>query len=176
MHFRLKALVPTLSVRIRIVCLAVIPIVGLVAGAIAFTVGEDEVDRAFGSATQMTQVVDASREFMLALTTLRMSVKNFLEEPSYGIVEVFAASRRNALESLDAIDTMSDATRHNDIESLRSLITGLDGSFNNLVHEQEELGFADTEGLNERLDRAGSSIASTLSDATTAGGDSKALE
>jgi methyl-accepting chemotaxis protein len=176
MHFRPKALVPSLSVRIRIVCLAVIPIVGLVAGAIAFTVGEDEVDRAFGSATQMTQVVDASREFMLALTTLRMSVKNFLEEPSYGIVEVFAASRRNALESLDAIDSVSDATRHKDIESLRSLITGLDGSFNNLVHEQEELGFADTEGLNERLDRAGSSIASMLSDAPSADGGSKALE
>jgi len=30
----------------------------------------------------------------------------------------------------------------------------LNDNFGKLVHEQEELGFAETEGLSERLDRA----------------------
>ena len=46
---RLAALMPSLSVRTRIVCLAVIPIIGIVTGGTAFMAGDAEVDRAFAS-------------------------------------------------------------------------------------------------------------------------------
>jgi methyl-accepting chemotaxis protein len=178
MRSRLAALMPSLSVRTRIVCLAVIPIIGIVTGGTAFMAGDAEVDRAFASSGQAAQVVDASRELMIALMTLDKSVKDFLKDPSYGIVKVFAASQSRARQSLDAMDAMNAGTDGKDIAVLRANVAALNDNFGKLVREQEELGFADTEGLNERLVKAGSAIEPTLTEAAAgiSEGELKSLE
>ena len=54
-------LISRVSVRTRIVAIAVIPVIGFLANGIAFTSGETEVDGAFASALQAAALADASR-------------------------------------------------------------------------------------------------------------------
>ena len=62
--------IASLSVRTRIIGLALIPVVGFLANGIAFTSGQGEVTDAFANVGTAAALADASREFKLALSTL----------------------------------------------------------------------------------------------------------
>ena len=151
-------LISRVSVRTRIVAIAVIPVIGFLANGIAFTSGEAEVGGAFQSAQQAAALADASREFKVALTSMRMSAKEFAAQPSYDLVAQFGASHDSALHSLDTIESAAEAEQRGDIAIMRVKVETLKHSFGSLIHEQEELGFAESEGLHERLSRAGSAV------------------
>ena len=150
-------LISRVSVRTRIVAIAVIPVIGFLANGIAFTSGEAEVGGAFQSAQQAAALADASREFKVALTSMRMSAKEFAAQPSYDLVAQFGASHDGALRSLDTIESAAEAEQRGDIAIMRVKVETLKHSFGSLIREQEELGFAESEGLHERLSRAGRS-------------------
>ena len=80
-------LISRLSVRARIVVIAMIPVIGFLANGIAFMSAQSEVEHAFHSAQQAAEVADASREFKMALTAMRMSAKEFAAHPSYDLVD-----------------------------------------------------------------------------------------
>src|SRR5438552_5177297 len=107
------------SVRTRIVAIAVIPVIGFLANGIAFTSGEAEVGGAFQSAQQAAALADASREFKVALTSMRMSAKEFAAQPSYDLVAQFGASHDSALRSLDTIESAAEAEQRGDIAIMR---------------------------------------------------------
>src|SRR2546423_847411 len=151
-------LISRISVRTRIVAIAVIPVIGFLANGIAFTSGEAEVGGAFQSAQQAAALADASREFKVALTSMRMSAKEFAAQPSYDLVTQFGASHDSALRSLDTIESAAEAEQRGDIAIMRVKVETLKHSFGSLIREQEELGFAESEGLHERLSRAGSAV------------------
>ena len=151
-------LISRISVRTRIVAIAVIPVIGFLANGIAFTSGEAEVGGAFQSAQQAAALADASREFKVALTSMRMSAKEFAAQPSYDLVAQFGASHDSALRSLDTIESAAEAEQRGDIAIMRVKVETLKHSFGSLIREQEELGFAESEGLHERLSRAGSAV------------------
>jgi methyl-accepting chemotaxis protein len=146
------------SVRTRIILLAIVPVIGFLANGIAFTSGKTEVDDAFESAQRAAVLADASREFKVALTTMRMSAKEFATQPTYDLVNLFGGSHDLALQSLDTIEATTDPQQRADIGILRVKVETLKGSFSSLIHEQEELGFAESEGLHERLSRAGTAV------------------
>ena len=52
-----------ISVRARIIVLAVIPVVGFVANGIAYTASEREVEQAFRVANRAADLAEVSREF-----------------------------------------------------------------------------------------------------------------
>src|SRR5918994_7176037 len=56
-------LISKLSVRTRIITIAFIPVLGLLANGLAFTSGETEVQSAFGSVGEANALADASRDF-----------------------------------------------------------------------------------------------------------------
>jgi methyl-accepting chemotaxis protein len=153
-----KLLISRVSVRTRIIALAIVPVIGFLANGIAFTSGKTEVDSAFESAQQAAVLADASREFKVALTTMRMSAKEFATQPSYDLVNLFAENHDSALHSLDVIEAATDPEPRADIGILRVKVETLKGSFSSLVSEQEQLGFAESEGLHERLSRAGTAV------------------
>src|SRR5215212_4603287 len=153
-----RRLIPRISVRTRIIALAFVPVVGFLANGIAFTSGKSEVDVAFESAQQAAVLADASREFKVALTTMRMSAKEFATTPSYDLVNLFGASHDSALHGLDTIESIIDPQQRADIGILRVKVDTLKGSFSSLINEQEQLGFAESEGLHERLSRAGTAV------------------
>jgi methyl-accepting chemotaxis protein len=156
--FSPRLLIPGISVRTRIIALAIVPVVGFLANGIAFTSGKTEVDDAFESAQQAAVLADASREFKVALTTMRMSAKEFATSPGYDLVNLFSASHDGALRSLDTIESTIDPQQRADIGILRVKVETLKGSFSSLISEQEQLGFAESEGLHERLSRAGTAV------------------
>src|SRR3954452_8344129 len=109
-----RLLIARCSVRTRIIALAIVPVVGFLANGIAFTSGKTEVDDAFESAQQAAVLADASREFKVALTTMRMSAKEFATSPSYDLVNLFGASHDAALHSLDVIEATTDPDQRAD--------------------------------------------------------------
>jgi methyl-accepting chemotaxis protein len=153
-----RQLISRVSVRTRIVAIAVIPVIGFLANGMAFTSGETEVGRAFESAQRAGQLADASRELKVALTAMRMSTTEFATQPSYDLVRVFGESHDSALRNLDTIEAATDPQQSADFGTLRGKVESLKMSFSSLIREQEELGFQESEGLHERLSRAGSAV------------------
>src|SRR5437660_1794965 len=162
------------SVRARIVAIAVIPVIGFLANGIAFTSGETEVDGAFASALQAAALADASRDFKVALTAMRMSASEFAAQPAYDLVNRYGASHDSALKSLDTIDAATDPDERGDIGTLRVKVETLKSSFSNLIRAQEELGFAESEGLHERLSRAGAAVERIINEDLTSVADADA--
>src|SRR5690349_8985424 len=141
-----RSLSPTLliskvSVRARIVAIAVLPLIGFAANGVAFTSSEAEVDAAFQSVRQAASLADASREFKVALTSMRMSAKDFVAQPSYDLVNRFDAGHDEARRNLDRIAAAVAVDQQSDILALRVKVETLKHDFVNLTQAQEELGF-----------------------------------
>src|SRR5262249_23306128 len=125
-------LISRLSVRARIIAIAFIPVVGFLANGGAFGVGEHEVPRAFTSATNAADVSDASREFKVALTAMRMAAKEFAAQPSYDLVKTFAIANDDAQRSLDTIAAADDLDRNAYIKELQTKVLTLKSNFSSL--------------------------------------------
>jgi methyl-accepting chemotaxis protein len=160
---RLSAL---LSVRARIVTLALIPVAGFAVIGFAYVSGEQEVDDAFDSVKISSALADASREFKSALTTMRISAKDFATRPRPELIKDFQEGHDSASKSLDIIesaiemkslDTVENPERE-EISPLRDNLSKLELNFTNLVKEQETLGFIETDGIQGRMREAGASV------------------
>jgi methyl-accepting chemotaxis protein len=159
---RLTRLVASLSVRTRIIVLAVIPVVGFLANGYTFISNEDAVSAAFQTAKRSAALADASREFKGAITDMRAAVKDFTSKPSPDLVTKFAILHVVALRNLDAIDHAANGLNSNIIESLRHDLDELKGYFDKLVSEQRKLGFGEDEGLRGKLRNAANEIEFTI--------------
>jgi methyl-accepting chemotaxis protein len=149
---------PGISVRARIIILALVPVIGFLANGVAFTLGKVEVDRAFEGAEQAAVVADASREFKVALTTIRMAAKEFATSPTYDLITSYGTNHDAELHSLDTIESRANPERRGDIDALRAKVAALKVRFGDLVSKQQDLGFEVSEGLRERLSRAGTAV------------------
>src|SRR5579864_9088962 len=73
-----------MSVRARIVVLAVIPVIGFLAIGLAYMTGDIEVGRAFDTVHRNTAVADASRDLKTGLLMMRAATTEFVAHPSDG--------------------------------------------------------------------------------------------
>ncbi len=152
-------LISLVSVRARIIAIAVIPVVGLLATGIAYMSGESEVGRAFESVQRDTALADASRDLKSALLTMQMATADFIAHPSYGLVRSFEDGQQSALQRLNRIDETFDASeRPMILPLLLAKVRDLKTSFGNLVHEEEALGFSETDGIGAELTKAGTAV------------------
>ena len=144
--------------RTRIAAIAIIPVVGFLINGIAFTSGETEVEGAFGAARQAAVLADESRELKASLTSMQVSAKEFAASPSYELVNQFGGAHDTALKHLDSIESFTASAQGADIGMMRDKLGTLKESFRSLIAAQEELGFEESEGLHEKLARAGNSV------------------
>ena len=151
----LARMLTSVSVRTRIVVLAVIPVAGFLANGITYTAGEGDVGRAFATVTQSTALADASRDFKSAVAAMRLVVKDFSVSPNNDLVIIFDESHGLALKALDSISGAIDQTRAENIVSMRKDVTALRKNFDDLVREQKILGFDDASGLRGNLHDSG---------------------
>ena len=163
----MRRLVASLSVRTRIVVLALIPVVGFIANGLTYVSSEGEVGAAFQTVKQSGTLADASREFKIAIAGMRIAVKDFTAAPSEELIKTFNDAQRLAISSLDTIEKSLAGQRHEDIAALRKELDGLETNFTNLVKEQRKLGFDDTEGLLSRLHSSGYKIESIINENMT---------
>jgi methyl-accepting chemotaxis protein len=151
-------LISRMSVRTRIVVLALIPVCGFLANGVAFITGESEVDSAFQSAWKAAALADSSREFKAALTSMRMSAREFGAQPTYDLISSFEAGYERALKSLTTVEKSADDKQRADINSLQGDLAVLKSTFGHLTRDQEMLGFTESEGLHGQLNLAGTAV------------------
>jgi methyl-accepting chemotaxis protein len=135
-----------LSVRARIVVLALIPVAGLGIIGAAYLSGERETDAAFQSVRNSSVLAGASNEFRVALVDMRVTAQIFASRPNRALIEEFEAAYMAAQASLNVIE-QSIRTPDVHIGQLRESVTALKSHFDKLLGEQELLGFGESAGI-----------------------------
>jgi methyl-accepting chemotaxis protein len=147
-----------ISVRARIVTLALIPIAALGVIGIAYIAGEREVSAAFERVLRASALADASGELRFALHDMRISVRDFAEHPGEVTIDKFNRATALALSSLAAIEAYGSAQEDKAVAGLRNRIDDLAGHFAKAAREQRLLGFTEDVGLRGRLAAAANDI------------------
>ncbi len=154
---RLTRLIGSLTVRTRIIVLTVIPVVGFLANGLTYVSGESDVGSAFQTVRKSVDLADASRDFKSALAQVRLVVKDFSVAPSTELVTKFAQAYATALRSLATIEIVTGSNAEI-IAGLREEVLTLRDRFNELVQQQNILGFDESSGLRRSLGIAGNAV------------------
>ena len=155
---RLARALTSVSVRTRIVVLALIPVVGFLANGLTYVAGEGDVGRAFGTVTQSNALADASRDFKSAVASMRIIVKDFSVNPDNNLVVSFEQAHANSLKGLETIAESIGQSHAKNISGMRNDVMALRENFNELVREQKVLGFDNSSGLRGNLLVAGNAV------------------
>ena len=149
---------PTLSVRARIIALALIPVGGFLANGIAFTSGEADVQAAFESVNRAAAMSEASNDFKDALSVMRLTVRDFASKPDASLVQAFDDNRKLGDKSLDVLEMSLGDRERDEVTALRERLKEMAVSFSDLVREQEALGFTSDDGIRRRLQDGGQNV------------------
>ncbi|MBI1204706.1 MAG: HAMP domain-containing protein [Rhodopseudomonas sp.] len=146
-----------LSVRSRIVVLAVAPVIGFLAIGVTYIAGEDDVASAFRTVGKAHALADASRDLKIAIASMRIAVKDFGSNRN-SLLDVFGQSRQLAAKSLDSIESLIGGGHADDLAALRRELSDIKSNYDKLNAIQHVLGFSDDEGLRDQLKDAGNTI------------------
>jgi methyl-accepting chemotaxis protein len=143
-----------ISVRTRIVLLALIPVAGFVANGIAYTSGEADVEHAFATVKNAADLTSASREFKGALVAMRMGTRDFAARPSQDLIESFESAHAAAAGSLAMIDAAVDQETKLKLFPLKAQLDDISVQFRDLIESQKILGFTESDGTRRRMTEA----------------------
>ena len=161
---RLTQFLGTFSVRTRLILLAIVPVVGFLANGVTYIAGEGEVDSAFQTVQTSRALADASRDFKIAISQMRIASKDFATSPKAETVAAYTEAEAAAFKWLGAIESSANGMRADDLASLRQQLSTIKKNFDIMISEQQDLGFNDEHGLRGQLRDAGDS---RLSDPST---------
>ena len=147
-----------ISVRTRIITIALIPVIGFLVNGVAFRSGEAEVENAFASVSHAAALSDASREYKGAIAIMHISARDFVTTPSQDLIKAFARAKTVASSSLATIAKSLSDTEEGRIVQLRTQLLAVVMSFDNLVNAQQQLGFTDSEGIRGRMKDAAAAV------------------
>ncbi len=173
----LTRMVGSLSVRTRIIVLALIPMAGFIANGVAYISGERDVGAAFRTVNDSNLLADSSRDFKTNLTNMRMSAKDFAAAPSQKQIGAFESALSYALTDLSTIEVSIDASQSQSVERLRNEVLGLKTNFDELVKKQQTLGYTEADGLRGQLRKTGNTVETIINENMSwlAEGDSNKL-
>jgi methyl-accepting chemotaxis protein len=154
----IRRLANALSVRNRVVALALIPVIGFVANTATFRSGENNVSAAFGRFKHSTDIVEASRQFNDAIMSIRLAVKDYSAAPNQDKVDRFNTDYARAFQSLAEIASTIGGSQAHTVAQIRTTLENIEVMFENLVEEQETLGNSENAGLRGALHYAGNAI------------------
>ena len=155
---RLTRPLSAISVRTRIIVLALVPVIGFLANGLTYFSGERDVGTAFETVKQSATLAGSSRDFKSEIASLRIIVKDFSTNPNDNLVVSFEQAHANALQSLDKIAASIDHGHAENIVGLRKDVMELRKNFNEMVREQKTLGFDEASGLRRKLRDAGNAV------------------
>ncbi len=158
MSLSIPRTISRISVRSRIVVLAAIPVIGFLVNGIAFTVGEREVEHAFQTADRASDLADVSREFRSALIVMRVRTRDFAARPGHDLAQAFNTTHDTAARTLTVIDAAVDRQTRLKLAPLKSKLDEIAAQFDNLARNQQILGFTESEGIRDRMAKAGAAV------------------
>jgi len=157
--------IASVSVRTRIIGLALVPVVGFLANGIAFTAGQSGITDAFGNVGTAAALADASREFKLTLASMQIAAKDYVAQPSDERAKAFEAAQTLTTSNFDKIAAAANGMLPQDIgQQVRLRLGELRLNFDYLVEEQKALGYSDSQGTRKRLDDAAAQVEQLISD------------
>jgi methyl-accepting chemotaxis protein len=165
-------LMTRISVRTRIIGLAMVPVIGFIANGVAFTIGQQEVSSAFANVGTASSLADASREFKIALATMQIAAKDFVSHPSAEPIGNFQSGQALAAESFKIIAASASPFNDNNIALVSQKLGELRLNFDYLTYEQTAQGLTDEEGTRKRLEVAAGQIETIINEGMTSVSDS----
>jgi methyl-accepting chemotaxis protein len=156
--FSFKSLSSKISVRGRIVALALIPVIGFLINGLAYTTGETDVEKAFRSVQQATALAEASEGFKAGLAAMRIGLRDFIADPNQESISAFDAGSRQASQDLGIIEDSLSETERSALAALSASMADAQDNFAKVRRAQENLGFTAADGIRGRLERAGAAI------------------
>lgn len=154
----IHGIIGRLSVRARIVTIAIFPVFGFLANGIAFSTSETEVGQAFSTVQQAGSLSDLSRDFKAALTDMRVAAREFAGQPSQEAIKAFDDAYQRATKSLVAGEVLVTEADRKKLFALRGQVAMVKANFANLVKEQQGLGFTDNDGIRRRMHASGAAV------------------
>jgi methyl-accepting chemotaxis protein len=148
----------SISVRARIVAIALIPVAGMCLIGLAYMAGEREVAAAFERVTRASALADASRELRLALADMRIGARDFAQRPSDDVIKQFNRAFELALGSLSVIETHGGPDQRAAVIDLRMRARNIEGHFSKAVSERQRVGYSEDEGLQGRMSAAATTV------------------
>jgi methyl-accepting chemotaxis protein len=157
-----KLLNSRISVRTRIIAIALIPVIGFLANGLAFTAGESAVENAVLSVKQATRLAEASEGFKAGLAAMRIGLRDFVTEPGQAAIAAFEAGGLQASQNLDIIAVGLSADERPTLTALNRSLAAVRESFLSVEKQQRALGFNEKDGIRGRLNEAGAAIESNI--------------
>ncbi|MGA7971527.1 MAG: methyl-accepting chemotaxis protein [Pseudolabrys sp.] len=151
-----------MSVRNRIIVLALIPAIGFLINGVTYVLGERDVGAAFQTVQRSGGVADASHAFKSAVTAMRLLVKDYSVDPNDALAARFRRQANRAYQSLETIATAIDTHHLATIGNLRTKLDHLNHRFAQLVEGQAKLGVDEDQGLRGNLRMASNTVESII--------------
>jgi methyl-accepting chemotaxis protein len=163
---RLSRPLNSISVRTRIIVLALIPVVGFLTNGLTYVSGERDVGQALTTVSRAHALADASRDLKIAIASMRIAVKDFARKPNT-LIDAFGQSQQLANRSLDTIEKLMGSAHSDDVAALRQALVDIKNNYDKLYAVQRVLGFSEAEGLRSELKDAGNKIERVINDNMT---------
>ena len=157
-------LITNVSVRTRIVVLAMIPVIGFIANGLAFTTGESDVEDAFGIVKNAAVLSDASREFRGTLAAMGVRSREFAARPSQDLIQSFNAAHAAATRTYGTIQAAVPASVKQKLGPLSGQLKEIAEQFAVLTHNQETLGFTEADGIHNRMTKSAAAVERLIHD------------
>jgi methyl-accepting chemotaxis protein len=148
---------PRLSVRARIVVIALVPVFGLLLSGLVYHSGESDVADAFASARRAAAVSEASRELKGATALMMVTAPEFVARPSQQLAETFKNAQILAAARLGTIQWLGNR-RAEEVELLQTSLAEVSKNFDALVAEQNNLGYTMMDGIRGRMQQAAETV------------------
>jgi methyl-accepting chemotaxis protein len=153
-----KRFASKLTVRARIVAIALIPVAGFLATGIAFVSGAREVDAAFSSVQRATALADASREFKNAVAAMESAAHSFAVRPQSSYLRVLDEAQASATAQFITIRQLGDSAAQAGLDGIERTLSRLQLSFGELRKEYERVGAESETGIRAKLRQAAADV------------------
>jgi methyl-accepting chemotaxis protein len=159
--------ISSVSVRTRIIGIALIPVVGFLADGAAFVAGQKDVASAFRNVEEASSLSAASREFRIALVSMQFATSDFVATPSREATQNFEANYALASSHFETIAGAAGALTKNNTDLIRQKLAELKLAFGYLADEKAEQGLSEDQGIKKRLDDAANGIEQAIRNSKT---------
>jgi len=151
-------MVRAMSVRTRILLIALIPVLGFVANGISFMSGERDVADAFERYRRADATSDASHSFKEAISRMRIAARDFAADPSDDVIKTFEDANALALDKLAFIERTLDQSERLRVAWIPERLREIGERFAAVVADQRQLGFSEADGLRRQLHETGTAV------------------
>lgn len=148
---RLYGAISFVSVRTRIIIIALVPLAGFVANGYTFTSGEADVAQAFQSVKAAGALDNASRDFKDALARMRVAASDFSRDQKTVHIRAFNDMHEVAERSVKEIQRYTDKSGNKILPEAADDLETLKKAFGKMLSAIEAIGFSDNQGIRLKL-------------------------